>query len=98
METDVMLDTWRFLLPEIIDMLQEDPRKIPEALSELHPADVGEIINNLPVELIPRFLDAFPIEKAADFFEYTSAGVRKEVIPLMDFATAAALLDAMEPD
>lgn len=98
METDVRLETWRFLLPEIVDMLQEDPREIPEALSDLHPADVGEIVNNLPVELIPRFLDVFPIEQAADFFEYTSEAVRKEVIPLMDFATAAALLDAMEPD
>lgn len=98
METDVRLETWRFLLPEIVDMLQEDPREIPEALSDLHPADVAEIVNNLPIELIPRFLDVFPIEKAADFFEYTSETVRKEVVPLMDFATAAALLDAMEPD
>ncbi len=98
METMERVDTWRFLLPEIIEMLQEDPREIPEALSELHPADVGEIINNLPVEMIPRFLDVFPIEQAADFFEYTAEPVRVEVIPLMDFATAAKLLDAMEPD
>lgn len=101
METEVRLqtlETWRFLLPEIVEMLRTDPREIPEALIELHPADVGEIINNLPVELIPRFLDVFPIEQAADFFEYTSEAIRKEVIPLMDFATAAALLDAMEPD
>jgi len=98
MEMMERVDTWRFLLPEIIEMLQEDPREIPEALSELHPADVGEIINNLPVEMIPRFLDVFPIEQAADFFEYTAEPVRVEVIPLMDFATAAKLLDAMEPD
>lgn len=98
METDVRLETWRFLLPEIIEMLRDDPREIPEALNDWHPADVGEVINNLPVELIPRFLDVFPIEQAADFFEYTSASVRKEVVPLMDFARAAALLDAMEPD
>lgn len=98
METTEKVDTWRFLLPEIIEMLQEDPREIPEALSDLHPADVGEIINNLPVEMIPRFLDVFPIDQAADFFEYTSEPIRLEVIPLMDFATAAKLLDAMEPD
>jgi magnesium transporter len=98
METMTQLNTWRVLLPEIIELLQEDPREIPEALSDLHPADVGEIINHLPAELIPRFLNAFPTSKAADFFEYTSEPLRLEVIPLMDLATAAALLDAMEPD
>lgn len=98
METEVKIDTWRIFLPEVIEMLQQDPREIPEALEDLHPADVGELMDNLPVELIPRFLDAFPIEKAADFFEYTSEPVRVQVIPLMDLATAAALLDAMEPD
>ncbi len=50
METMTELNTWRFLLPEVIELLQEDPREIPEALSDLHPADVGEIINHLPVE------------------------------------------------
>ena len=98
METEVKMNTWRFFLPEVCEMLQEDPRKIPEALEDLHPADVGELINNLPIELIPRFLDAFPIERSADFFEYTSEPVRLQVIPLMDLATAGALLDAMEPD
>ena len=92
------LSTWRVLLPEVIELLQEDPREVPEALSDLHPADVGEIINHLPVELIPRFLSAFPTDQAADFFEYTSEPLRMEVIPMMDLATAATLLDAMEPD
>jgi magnesium transporter len=98
METEVKMDTWRFFLPEVIEMLQEDPSVIPEALEDLHPADVGELISNLPVELIPRFLDAFPIERAADFLEYTSEPIRLEVIPHMDLATAGKLLDAMEPD
>ena len=98
METMTELSTWRFLLPEVIELLQEDPREIPEALSDLHPADVGEIVNHLPAEMIPRFLSVFPIEDAADFFEYTSEPLRLQVIPLMDLATAAALLDAMEPD
>src|SRR5918996_1497906 len=98
METMTELGTWRFLLPEVIELLQDDPQEIPEALSDLHPADVGEIINHLPEELIPRFLSVFPIEQAADFFEYTSEPIRLEVIPLMDLATAAKLLDAMEPD
>jgi magnesium transporter len=98
MEAATEMDTWRFLLPEVIELLQEDPREIPEALSDLHPADVGEIMNHLPVELIPRFLSVFPINRAADFFEYTSEPIRVQVIPLMDLATAGALLDAMEPD
>lgn len=99
METEIAkMDTWRFLLPEVIELLQEDPQQIPEALSDFHPADVGEIINNLPVELVPRMLDVFPIEKAADFFEYTSEPVRIKVIPMMDFTKAASLLDHMEPD
>ncbi|HSE42132.1 MAG TPA: magnesium transporter, partial [Acidobacteriota bacterium] len=98
METDVKMDTYRAFLPEVIELLQEDPREIPEALEDLHPADVGELVNNLPVELIPRFLSAFPRERAADIFEYTSEPVRIEVIPLMDLASAGSLLDAMEPD
>src|SRR5262245_21570823 len=98
METMTQVGTWRYLLPEVIELLQEDPREIPEALSDLHPADVGEIITNLPIDLIPRFLSVFPSDQAADVFEYTSELVRLEVIPKMDLATAAALLDAMEPD
>ena len=66
MQTEMKLDTWRIFLPEIIEMLQEDPREIPDALEDLHPADVGELMDNLPVELIPRFLDAFPTAQAAD--------------------------------
>jgi magnesium transporter len=99
METEmVKMDTWRFLLPEVIELLQEDPSQIPEALSDLHPADVGELINSLPIELVPRLLAAFPIEKAADFFEYTSQPIRVKVIPLMNFDHTAYLLDHMEPD
>jgi magnesium transporter len=98
MQAEMKMGTWRIFLPEVIEMLQEDPREIPEALEDLHPADVGELMDNLPLELIPRFLDAFPTEQAADFFEYTSEAVRIQVIPLMDLASAAALLDAMEPD
>src|SRR5215831_8100822 len=91
------VDTLRFLLPEVIELLKEDPREIPEALSDFHPADIGELINHLPVELIPRFLNVFPIEQAADFFEYTSEAIRPQVIAEMDLAAAGALLDAMEP-
>jgi magnesium transporter len=99
METEITkFDTSRFLLPEVIELLQEDPSQIPEALSDLHPADVGEIINNLPEELVPRLLSVIPIEKAADFFEYTSEPVRMKVLPLMPLDKAAVLLDHMEPD
>lgn len=99
METETAkIDTWRFLLPELIELLQEDPQQIPEALSDFHPADVGEIIKDLPIELVPRFLRVFPVEKAADFLEYTPEPVRLKVIPMIDAATAGTLLDHMEPD
>jgi magnesium transporter len=86
------------LAPDILALLEESPSLIPAETEELHPADLADVAEAMPVEMIPLFLAALPQDRAAEVLEYLDEELRAEVLEAMSPETAAALVSAMTPD
>jgi magnesium transporter len=86
------------LAPDILVLLQESPELIAADTEELHPADLADVAEAIPIEQIPRFLAALPTDRAASVLEYLDEELRTEVLEAMSPEQAAALVSAMTPD
>jgi len=86
------------LAPDIMVLLQESPELIAADTEELHPADLADVAEAIPVEHIPRFLAALPKDRAASVLEYLDEELRVEVLEAMSPEQAAMLVSAMTPD
>jgi magnesium transporter len=86
------------LAPDIIALLEESPSLIAAETEELHPADLADVAEAMPLDQIPVFLAALPQDRAAALLEYLDEELRAEVLEAMSPETAAALVSAMTPD
>ncbi|MDQ6635449.1 MAG: magnesium transporter, partial [Gemmatimonadota bacterium] len=86
------------LAPDILVMLDESPQLIAAETEELHPADLADVAEAMPLEQIPVFLAALPKDRAASILEYLDEEVRAQVLEAMSPEQAAELVSAMTPD
>ena len=86
------------LAPDIAELLAVGSAAIAIETEEVHPADLADVAELLPRELVPRLLAALPPARAADVLEYLDDELRIEVLEAMDPVQAAALLSRMTPD
>lgn len=84
--------------PDILELLQNDPASIAAETEELHPADLADVAELLPRELVSLLLTSLPSSRAADVLEHLDDELRSAVLEAMDAAQAAALLTGMTPD
>lgn len=84
--------------PDIQDLLESDPSAVALETEEMHPADLADIAELLPTELLPRFLEVLPPGRAADVVEYLEEDLRTELFENMEPERAAALLTSLRPD
>jgi magnesium transporter len=84
--------------PDILVMLEENPDAIAAETEELHPADLANVAEGLPREMVAPFLSALPVERAADVLEYLNEDLRTEVLETMSARQAAELVTEMTPD
>lgn len=86
------------LAPDIAEFLETDRASIALETEELHPADLAEVAELIPRELVPLLLSSLPVARAADVLEFLDEELRSEVLEAMDPGDAAALLSRMTPD
>jgi magnesium transporter len=86
------------LAPDIVDMLEESPADVAAETEEMHPADLADVAEAIPREMVPRLLMALPKDRAADVLEYLDEELRTEVLEEMSAKQAASLVSAMTPD
>lgn len=84
--------------PDILDLLESEPASIALETEELHPADLADVAELLPRDLMPRFLSALPAPRAAQVLEYLDEELRAALLEEMDPEQAALLLARMTPD
>ena len=84
--------------PDILDLLESDPRAVATETEELHPADLADVAELLPRALIPVLLTHLPAGRSATVLEYLDEEIRAEVLEAMDPEVAATLLERMTPD
>lgn len=89
----------KLLQPEIISLLDEkNLSTVKEVLSEWSPADIAELLTELPFEkqvIIFRLLNT---ELAADVFEYLEFEDQENLIKAMGREEFASILNEMSPD
>ena len=86
------------LAPDILVMLAESPANVAAETEEMHPADLADVAEAIPREMVPLLLAALPKDRAADVLEYLNEELRTEVLEEMTATQAASLMSAMTPD
>lgn len=86
------------LMPDLLELLEEAPESIGPQTEELHPADLADIAELMPVDRIAALLAALPKARAADVLEYLDEELRTEVLETLSARDAATLVEEMTPD
>src|SRR4029077_16099151 len=89
----------KILLPEIQNMIAErNFAALRELFSEMPPADVAEIILDLPENEQVIIFRILPHALAADVFEYIDVEAQQQLLRAMAHEQCVAILNEMSPD
>ncbi len=86
------------LAPDILELLEEAPESIGPQTEEMHPADLADIAESIPVEKVRAFLAALSSERAAEVLEYLDDDLRTQVLEELTAREAASIIEEMTPD
>ncbi|MEI6740350.1 MAG: magnesium transporter [Gemmatimonadaceae bacterium] len=86
------------LAPDILELLEEAPDSIGPQTEEMHPADLADVAEALPEEMVRAFLAALPKDRAADVLEYLDEELRTQVFEELTAREAASFVAEMTPD
>ncbi|MFH0794539.1 MAG: magnesium transporter [bacterium] len=87
------------LLPEIEDMIRaKDFAGLREAMADLRPPDVGELIEELPEEDQAVIFRILPRQVAAQVFEYLAVEAQESLLKSLGREQVGEILNAMAPD
>jgi len=89
----------RLLKPEYDELVQKkDWAGLRDAFSELHPADVAEVIEDMPVEDSAVLFRLLPRDQASDSFEYLPLDRQTDLVSKLGNEQLVTLLNEMAPD
>ncbi len=90
---------WQF-----VDLIETDPaRRVKlkiayEGLSKLHPADIADIVEDLPPAEREAVFETISEEVAAETLEELDPDVQKSIVESLDKDRAADIVEEMDPD
>jgi len=89
---------------QYVDLLETDPSRrvklkiVYEGLSKLHPADIADIVEDLPAAEREAVFETIDEEVAAEALEELDPKVRVSVVESLDSDRAADIVEEMDPD
>src|SRR5438045_5686374 len=89
---------------QYVDLIETDPaRRVKlkiayEGLSKLHPADIADIVEDLPPAEREAVFETLDEEVAAETLEELDPDVQKSVVESLDKDRAADIVEEMDPD
>ncbi|MFZ1219084.1 MAG: magnesium transporter [Chthoniobacterales bacterium] len=97
--TWIIIMVGKILLPEIRDLIGErNFAALRELFHEMPPADVADIILDLPEDEQVIIFRLLPNALAADVFEYLEGDAQQDLLKAMAHEQVAAILNEMSPD
>jgi magnesium transporter len=96
-----METTTRLILPEVIEALRSNPEALTALTDELHPADLADLADALPLEMAQTLLDVLPAEVGARLLENLHEDRRAQLFASLatsQLSKAAAITDEMAAD
>src|SRR5262245_44782470 len=94
----------RFIPWEYVDLLETDPaRRVKlkiayEGLSRLHPADIADIVEDLPPAEREAVFETLDEEVAAEALEEIDPDIQVSIVESLDSNRAADIVEEMDPD
>lgn len=89
---------------QYVDLLETDPARrvklkiVYEGLSKLHPADIADIVEDLPAAEREAVFETIDEEVAAEALEELDPKVQVSVVESLDSDRAADIVEEMDPD
>ncbi len=88
-----------FLRPEYEELIRsKDWESLRDVLSDLHPADAAELLEDMPVEDSGLLFRLLPRDKAADAFEYLPVERQTLLVQALGTENLVNVLNEMAPD
>jgi magnesium transporter len=89
----------KLTLPEIRELIADgDARTLRDVLNHWMPADLGDLLEDLPAEESAAALAALDAELAARAFEHASPAVQEDLVARLPESELSRLLNALSPD
>ncbi len=89
---------------QYVDLLETDPARrvklkiVYEGLSKLHPADIADIVEDLPAAEREAVFETIDEEVAAEALEELDPKVQVSIVESLDSERAADIVEEMDPD
>src|SRR5205823_6448519 len=89
---------------QYVDLLETDPARrvklkiVYEGLSKLHPADIADIVEDLPAAEREAVFETIDEEVAAEALEELDPKVQVSIVESLDSDRAADIVEEMDPD
>ena len=96
-----MESTTRLLLPEVREALETNPEGLTALISELHPADLADLVSELEDELATRCMRFLDVNTTARVIEHVEKEERADLFSRFaesNLGAAAAVTAEMAPD
>ena len=86
------------LIPDLKELLKDDPDQVRALLDEIHPEDLADLIGELDADEAAELLARLPAEDAAPIFERLEEDEQEEIAELMPPESVAHIASEMAPD
>jgi magnesium transporter len=88
----------KVIAPDIEELIREDPSQLPAALSSLHPADIAELLDDLPRDDRITVFESLPSEQGAAVLSELKGETLRLVLHQASPAKLGAELDLLPAD
>ncbi|HEY6463493.1 MAG TPA: CBS domain-containing protein, partial [Polyangiaceae bacterium] len=86
------------LVPDLKQLLKEDPDQVKELLDEIHPEDLADLVGDLDPDDAGQLLARMPAEDAAPIFERLDEHEQEELVEQMQPESVAGIASEMAAD
>ena len=90
--------SWQYVQPLEMNVSRLALTMVREQLAEMHPADLAEIISQLPSQNVQTVLNSLDMETAGEAIHELEPELRTRIISQLDSEQASDILEEMAPD
>jgi magnesium transporter len=88
----------KLLVPDLKELLREDPDQVRALFEEIHDQDLADIIGELEPDEAAKLLARLPADEAAPIFERLEEHEQGELVEIMPPESVAQIASEMAPD
>ncbi|MET0620845.1 MAG: magnesium transporter [Thermoanaerobaculia bacterium] len=88
----------KVIAPDIEELIRENPQELAAAVAEIHPADLAELLDDLPREDRLVLFEALPVDQGAEVLSALKGESLRLILHTASPAKLGPMLDRLAPD